>query len=71
MGRACLRYFKVLYKLEESHGDNKEEGVARLSALNSLPQHKVPSINRGIFSDPTFDRCDAKDLPLASTQKEI
>ena len=68
MGRACLRYFKVIYQLEESHGDNKEEGVARLSALNSLPQHRVTSSNRGIFSDPTFDRCAAKDLPLATTR---
>ena len=68
MGRACLRYFKNLYKLEDSEGDSKEEGVARLAALNSRPQAGIPDRDRGIFTDPSYDRCATKDLPLASTQ---
>ena len=68
MGRACLRYFKNIYKLEESQGDCKEEGVARRLALNSRPLAEKPASDRGIFSDPSYDRCAAKDLPLASTQ---
>ena len=53
MARSILRYFKGLYLLEPSLGENKQEGVARLEALKTLPDHKRrvedPKFDRGIF----------------------
>ena len=55
-----------IYKLEESQGDNKEEGVAKMMAFNSWPQAETPDRDRGIFFDPSYDRFAAKNLPLFS-----
>ena len=67
MARSILRYFKGLYLLEPSLGENKQEGVARLEALKTLPDHKRrvedPKFDRGIFWDKAYDRCKTQDVP--------
>ena len=65
MGRAAGRYFKALYDLAENVGDSKAEAVARRAALRSLRQaggREEMQSERRIFWDPSYDRCDPKDL---------
>lgn len=68
MARACVRYFRALYQLQESVGESKAEGSAWLEAVKSLPENAWLSggqVDRGIFTAPGFDRCKPKDISPA------
>ena len=62
MGRSVGRYFKAIYSLAESVGDSKAEAAARRAALKTLPQYGGEgAVDRGIFWDADYDRCNPKD----------
>ena len=70
MGRACIKYFRILYGLDTSYGNNKAEGTAILKKLKSehIHQKRLRSSisklrrDRNIFVNPAQDRCRRRDL---------
>ena len=70
MGRAGVKYFRMLYELDTSLGENKAEGTLLKEALKTMPAHKdtlqETAYNlrraRGVFKDPKKDRCRPSDI---------